>query len=338
MVYSQAMNTDIQLQPQPIDIKSLILNIRGTQVLLDSDVATLYGYETKYINRTASRNKARFPEAFRFQLTKEEVDGIERLRCKNGTSNNVASGSDDLRFQDGTSNTSQRGGRRYRPFVFSEQGIAMLSGLLKNETAVQVSIGIMNAFVEMRKFIAAYGSTFERLTSVEFKLLEHDKKFDEVFNLIQLPGLPKQGIFMKGQIFDAYNLILDIFKSAKRRIVVFDNYVDDSVLKMLAEKAAGVDAVIVTAKPGKIASQHVDKFNQQYPTLKLIEQTDIHDRFIVVDDDTVYHVGASLKDLGKKCFGITVLEDTDAKNAILRKLQAIHQSAQPAQPNPQPTP
>jgi hypothetical protein len=164
------------------DIKSLILTIRDTQVLLDSDVAMLYGYETKYINRTVSRNKERFPERFRFRLTKEEAESIKSLRFHFGTSSDIGSDSENLMSQIATSSSGQRGGRRNLPYAFSEQGIAMLSGLLKNDTAVRVSVGIMDAFVEMRRFIAAYGKTFERLTSVEYKLLEHDKKFDELFD------------------------------------------------------------------------------------------------------------------------------------------------------------
>jgi hypothetical protein len=183
---------------QTPDIKSLILTVRDTQVLLDSDVAMLYGYETKRINETASRNKRRFPAEFRFKRTAEEVRQISEIRS------DLAS----LRSQIAT---LKRGAhRKYTPYVYTEQGIGMLSGLLKNDTAIDVSIGIMNAFVEMRKFISAYGKTFERLTKVEYKLLEHDKKFDALFNLIQLPGLPKQSIFFEGQIYDAFSLIAKI--------------------------------------------------------------------------------------------------------------------------------
>jgi hypothetical protein len=305
MVYFHIMDTGIQ--PQLINIKDLILTVRATQVLLDSDVAMLYGYETKYITRAVSRNKARFPESFCFRLTKEEADGIERLR-----------------FHSGTSNTSQRGGRRYLPYVFAEQGIAMLSGLLKNDIAVQVSIGIMNAFVEMRKLLSAHGSIFERMMNLEYKMLVHDRQFDQVFKLIQPPELPRQGVFFQGQIFDAYDLVLDIIRNATSSIVIVDNYANDSVLKMLKEKSNGVCVSLITSRPDAIAQQSIDKFNQQYSTIEVIKHKGFHDRFIIIDDSTVYHVGASLKDLGKKCFAMTVLGDA---SRFTQEIQGIVQTA-----------
>ena len=197
-------------------IKNLIYNIRGKQVMLDSDVAMLYHYETKKINQNVKRNIKRFPENFCFQLNEKE---LEVLRSQIVTLEKKGKG--------------QHG--KYLPYVFTEQGIAMLSGLLKNDVAVQVSINIMDAFVEMRKFIVNNGQIFSRLTNVEYKLLEHDKKFDEVFNELQKNEENKfqQQIFYNGQIYDAYSLIVDIIKSAKNKIVIIDNYIDDSILKML---------------------------------------------------------------------------------------------------------
>jgi hypothetical protein len=203
---------------QTPDIKSLILTVRDTQVLLDSDVAMLYGYETKNINLAATRNKDRYPENYRFRLTKEEYGSIQRLRLQNET------------LDDGRGKY-----RKYLPYAYTEQGIAMLSGILKNKVAVQVSIGIMNAFVEMRRFISAYGSTFERLIHVEYKLLEHDRRFDELFDLVQAPALPQQGILFKGQIYDAFKLLVGLIGTAKVPIVIIDNYADDTVLDMLSE-------------------------------------------------------------------------------------------------------
>jgi hypothetical protein len=312
---------DNGIQPRTIDIKSLILTVRGAQVLLDSDVALLYGYETKYINRTVSRNKARFPEDFCFQLTKAETESIERLRFHFGTSSSAQNADTNSRSQNGTSSLGQHGGRRYRPYVFAEQGIAMLSGLLRNDVAVQVSTGIMRAFVEMRRFISVYGATFERLTNVEYKLLEHDKKFDELFDRIQLSGLPRQGIFFQGQIYDAYKLITSIIREAVGSIAIVDNYVDESVLEMLESKADGVCVSIITANPGRVPRQHITKFNQQYPKVKVVESKEFHDRFIIIDNAKAYHVGASLKDAGKKCFGLFAIEDAgDLINKISQLL------------------
>jgi hypothetical protein len=280
-------------------------------VLLDSDVAMLYGYETRAINQTASRNKGRFPENFRFQLTKEETDCIENRGLPSDTSGFSEVSTANLMSQTVTSSSKNYGGRRKLPYVYAEEGIAMLSGLLKNDTAVQVSVGIMNAFVEMRRFISAYGSTFERLTNVEYKLLEHDRKFDDLFDRIQLPELPQQGIFYKGQVYDAFKLVAGILKEAKRAICVIDNYADESVLETLKAKASGVEVSIITANPNKIPKQYLAKFNQQYPTVRVTESKDFHDRFIIIDNITVYHIGASLKDLGKKCFALSILKDAE---------------------------
>ena len=297
-----------ETQSQLIDIKGLIVTLRGTQVLLDSDVAMLYGYETKNINLAVSRNKSRFPENFRFQLTLEEVEAVVNMRLQVAT----ALLPESLRLQSATLETGRGKHRKYLPYAFTEQGIAMLSGILRNEIAVQVSIGIMNAFVEMRKVISSYGSTFERLTNVEYKLLEHDKRFEELFDFIQLPDLPRQGIFFRGQMYDAFSLIIDIIKSAKKSITIIDNYIDTSILKMLSEKAEGVDAIIISGKPVNIDEYHIDKFNEQYPAVEIIASRDFHDRFIILDNSMVYHLGASLKDLGKQCFAIAVIEESDS--------------------------
>ena len=220
-------------------IKNLIYTIRGKQVMLDSDVAKLYHYPTKRINEAVNRNKQRFPDNFCFQLTDEEY---KFLMCKNSTLNEVNSKNiiedKSLRSQIATldENTGRGKHRKYLPYVFTEQGIAMLSGLLKNDIAIQVSINIMNAFVEMRKFLAVNGQLFERLTNVEYKLLEHDKKFDKVFDQLQHEENIKQKIFFEGQIYDAYSLIIDIIKKANKKILIIDNYIDDSVLKCLQKR------------------------------------------------------------------------------------------------------
>lgn len=199
------------------NIRNLIYTIRGKQVMLDSDVARLYKCETKYINRVVKRNIERFPAEFCFQLLEVE---FQNLRCQFVTSS----------FE-----KQNYGGRRYMPYVFTEQGIAMLSALLKSEIAIKVSINIMKAFIEMRKFILNNGQIFERLTTMEYKMLEHDKKFDEVFDELQRNKKEEfeQQVFFEGQIYDAYSLITDIIKKAQKKILIIDNYIDDTILKML---------------------------------------------------------------------------------------------------------
>lgn len=277
------------------NIKNLIYTIRGKQVMLDSDVAMLYQYTTKSINKAMKRNINRFPEDFCFQLTEKEVE--------------------NLRFQFGTSSLKKEnyGGRRYLPYVYTEQGISMLAGVLKNEIAVQVSINIIRVFIEMRKFISLNGKLFKRLTNVECKILEHDKKFDIVFNELQKDEKMefKQKIFFDGQIYDAYSLIIDIIKKAKQKILIIDNYIDDSILKMLSKKNQKVEVVILTLQNSKLNKLDITKFNKQYPVLKLAYTNKFHDRFIVIDNKELYHVGASLKDLGKKCFAISKIEDKE---------------------------
>ncbi len=301
------------------EIKNLIYTIRGKQVMLDSDVAMLYHYPTKRINEAVNRNKQRFPENFCFQLTEEEY---KSLRFKNFTFNEINSKDinedNSLRSQIATLDESAGRGkhRKYLPYVFTEQGIAMLSGLLKNDIAIQVSINIMNAFVEMRKFLAVNGQLFERLTNVEYKLLEHDKKFDKVFDQLQNEENIKQKIFFEGQIYDAYSLIIDIFKKANKKILIIDNYIDDSVLKMLTKKNKNIEVVILTSDKSNIQKIDIQKFNREYPILKVAKTNKFHDRFIVIDNKEMYHLGASIKDLGKKCFGINRIEDI----AIIKKV------------------
>ena len=296
------------------EIKNLIYTIRGKQVMLDSDVAMLYHYQTKRINETVNRNKERFPENFCFQLTEEEVKNLKKqytilnLIQENNWSQIATSSKNE---------NSKHRGKKYIPYVFTEQGIAMLSGLLKNDIAIQVSINIMNAFVEMRKFLMLNGQIFDRLTNVEYKLQEHDKKFDEVFNQFQLEENIKQRIFFDGQIYDAYSLIIDIIKKANKKILIIDNYIDDSVLKMIAKKKKNVEVVILTSVKSTIQNIDIQKFNKEYPILKVTKTNKFHDRFIVIDSKEMYHLGASIKDLGKKCFGINKIEDKEIIEKII---------------------
>ncbi|HCY77195.1 MAG TPA: DNA-binding protein [Ignavibacteriales bacterium] len=284
-------------------IQKRIATIRGVQVMLDSDLAKFYGVETKQLNRAVKRNIDRFPEEFMFQLNDNEWNSI---RYQNGTSNMVT-----LRFQNGTSNI--RGGRRYLPNVFTEQGVAMLSGVLKSETAVKMSIQIISAFVAMRRFIISNAQIFQRIDTVERRQLKYemetDEKFEKVFNALQKdqPN-PKQGIFFDGQIFDAHKFVSDLIRKAKKSILLIDNYVDDTVLELFSKRKKDVTVKIYTANLVKTLITDLKKFNSQYPKIEIIEFKQSHDRFMIIDDEDVYHFGASLKDLGKKWFAFSKFE------------------------------
>lgn len=292
-------NIDVNEQLEIVEytnenIKKLIQNIREKQVLLDSDVAMLYHYETKNINKAMKRNIERFPEDFCFQLTKEELNSMW--------------------FQNGTTyeNIKYRS-EKYLPYAYTEQGISMLAGVLKNDIAIHVSISIIRAFIEMRKFISANGQVFQEINKINRKLLEHDKQFDKVFDELQSKKGDefKEKIFFNGQIWDSYNLIIDIIKNAQNKILIIDNYIDDSILKMLTKKNKNVEVVILTSTKCDVNKLDINKFNKQYPILKVAKSNKFHDRFIVIDDKKLYHCGASLKDLGKKCFAISIIEDKE---------------------------
>ena len=292
------MNEDIKLiadkEVMSVNyIKKQIYTIRGKQVILDSDVAKLYHYETRRINETVKRNIDRFPNKFCFRLTLDEFN--------------------NLMSQIATSSLKEKkeyGGRRKLPLVFTEQGIAMLAPLLKNKIAVQVSINIMDAFIEMKNFLRENGQILERLTKVEYKLLEHDEEFQKLYNQIQTNKELTQKIFFNGQIYDAYSLIIDLIQKANKKIVIIDNYVDKTILDMLIKKKEKVEVVIITStNNNKIQNIDIKKFNTQYPILKLARKDFFHDRFIIIDNQELYHCGASIKDLGKKCFGINKIED-----------------------------
>jgi hypothetical protein len=222
--------------------------------------------------------------------------------------------------------SNQRGGRRYLPYVFTEQGVAMLAGVLRSETAVKTSIQIINAFVAMRRFISANAQVFHRLDAVEKKQIEHkadaDGKFERLFNAIEAKDIiPKQGIFFNGQVFDAYRFVSDLFRTARKSIVIIDNYIDDTVLTHLAKRHADVKVAILTKSVSRHMALDVKKFNEQYPAIEIKEFHNAHDRFIVIDGNIVYHFGASLKDLGKKWFAFSKMDIGAVE--MLGKLEGI---------------
>jgi len=284
------------------EIQSRIFTIRGMQVMLDSDLADLYGVEIKRLNEQVKRNAERFPENFMFQLNDEEVN---RLRPQNATLETTGS----LRSQIATFETGRGKYRKYRPYAFTEQGVAMLSAVLRSEIAVRTSIQIMNAFVAMRRFLLTNAHVFQRLDTIEWKQLETDMKVGKILTAIESKEIRlKQGIFFEGQVFDAYIFVSGIFKSAEESITVIDNYLDDSVLTPLTKRRKGVKVLLLTKNMTKALVQDVKKCNEQYPPIEIKEFRNAHDRFIILDNSTVYHFGASLKDLGKKWFAFSKMD------------------------------
>ena len=287
--------------PMAADIQLMIRVIRGQQVIIDRDLALLYGVETKRLNEQVKRNIERFPEDFMFQLSKEEV---EILKSQNAT--------------------SSWGGDRRLPYAFTEQGIAMLSSVLKSQTAVEVNIRIMRAFVSMRRFIVTNAQLFQRLETIEYHQLEMkrhqevtNKRIDEVFKRLEANIPPMQGIFYDGQVFDAYRFVSDLILKARRTIALIDNYVDDTVLTLLDKREKGVTATIYTQRVSDRFKLDVDRHNAQYPPVRIERFNKAHDRFLLIDDE-VYHIGASIKDLGKKWFGFTLMRDISASEIISR--------------------
>ena len=274
-------------------IESLIKVIRGQQVMLDRDLATLYGVEVKRLNEQVKRNIKRFPKDFMFQLTKEEC----------------------LRSQFATLNEGRGQHLKYMPYVFTENGVAMLSSVLRSDTAIEVNIRIMRAFTSMRHFLQNNAEVFQRLSTLEYHQLEmqqhlqeSDKRIEEVFRrLDEGNAKPKQGVFYNGQIYDAYNFVSDLIKSAKKRIILIDNYVDETVLTLLDKREDGVSAFIYTQQINRQFQLDIDRHNAQYPPINVETFRLSHDRFLCIDDD-VYHIGASIKDLGKKWFGFSRME------------------------------
>lgn len=282
-----------------IAIQNMIYTFRDRQVMIDRDLAYLYNVETKVLNQAVKRNISRFPENFRFQLSDEEkgelVTNCDRFKTLKYSSSN--------------------------PYAFTEQGIAMLSAVLKSDVAVEVSINIMNSFVALRKFLLSNKEMFARLDRVEYKQLETDKKLEEVFNYIATNTEVKQNIFFDGQIYDAFSFIVGLISKAKKEIILIDNYVDVNTLNFLCKKNKGVSIIIATASQGHLSKRDVNKFNAQYPKLTVKIITAFHDRFLIIDKTKVYHIGASIKDAGKKSFGITKMEDKDLINNLINKVK-----------------
>lgn len=283
-------------------IESRIFTFQGKQVMVDRDLAELYEVEVKRLNEQVKRNITRFPDHFRFQISDTEknelVANCDRFEMIKHSSSN--------------------------PHVFTEQGVAMLSAVLRSEKAVLVSIQIMSAFVEMRKVLAHHKGLLQRVESIESKLQLNDQHFEKIFNALeQSKPTVKQDIFFKGQIFDAYSFVIDLIKKAQTELIIIDSYVDLSILKMLSEKAEGVSVKILTQQSPSLKQLDVEKFNAQYGSLVMRLSNDFHDRFLIIDKKTLYHIGASLKDLGKKCFAFSVIEDQNLLQNLIAQLHAF---------------
>ena len=295
-----------QLQPLE-NIENLIHVIRGKQVMLDRDLARLYGVEARALNQAVQRNIERFPEDFMFQLSKEE---FENLRSQIVTS----SEEEILKSQNVISSW---GGIRKWPYVFTENGVAMLSSVLRSQQAISINIQIMRAFNAMRHFITSNAQVFQRVENIEKNILalnaskvDTDKKLEEVFRrLDDGNATPKQAVFYDGQIFDAYKFVNERIREAKKRIVLIDNYVDETVLAMLDKRGKNVTAKVYTRNISRQLSLDFEKHNAQYTPIEVEQFDRAHDRFLCIDD-TVYLIGASIKDLGKKWFGFVKLEQT----------------------------
>ncbi|MCR5436017.1 MAG: ORF6N domain-containing protein [Treponema sp.] len=278
-------------------IRTKIHVIRWQQVMLDFDLAEIYGYETRRFNEQVKNNSERFDEDFRFQLTKEEFESLNLMS---------------------KISTSSWGGTRKLPYAFTEQGIYMLMTVLKGNLAVTQSKMLIRTFKEMKHFIQNNSHIFAELDNIKNHLLksdlhhkETDKKIKELFSLMDKYNIKEtQGIFFQGQIFDAYAKFESFLAAAKKEIILIDNYVDLSILQRLAKKKKGVNVTIYTDPKTKLTAQDIQTFNAQYPTLTMSHTTKTHDRFLIIDKTTIYHIGASLKDLGKKCFGFTVFDSS----------------------------
>ena len=289
-----------ELMINNIKIENLIYEIRGKQVMLASDVAKLYQVETKALNQVVKRNLNRFPEDFCFQLTLEEAQEVSSRsqivtlnRSGNNRGNNI----------------------KYLPYVFTEHGVMMLSGLLKSDIAAKVNVAIIKAFVLMRKYIA--NNTLEtRVSNIETKLIDYDHKFDLIFD--KMDNEKPYHLFFNGAIYDAYSLLCDILSQAQESIAIIDNYLDKNILDVFA--SIQKDVLIVTKNINK---KDLEMYEHQYQNVKIIKNDSFHDRFIIIDKKTLYHCGASFKDLGKKCFAITKMEDEEILNQLLVKISKI---------------
>jgi len=292
-------------------IQNRIFIIQDKQVMVDFHLAELYQVETKRLNEQVKRNNKRFPTSFMFQLNKKEWDDLQ---------SQIATIEKQTKLQSQIATTK----RRTLPYVFTEQGVAMLSAVLNSSIAIDVSIQIINAFVQMRSFIAPHSGLLQRMEGVERKQSDTDQKFEQVFKALEnRDNIPSQGVFFEGQVFDAYELASKIIRSARKSIVLIDNYMDDSTLTQLSKKQKGVNVLLLSKTEIKTMELDVKKVNEQYGGFTFKTFTKSHDRFLIIDKTEVYHLGASLKDLGKKWFAFSKMDKQSVSNILNSILELI---------------
>ena len=304
---SKELSIDVENESE-FNIKKKIYFIRNQQVMMDNDLAILYQVETGRLNEAVKRNIKRFPEGFRFQLTKNEYDSlISHFAISNRDSRNSA-----------------RGGRRTMPYVYTEHGIAMLSAILRSDIAISVSVRIIESFVEMRKYMANASLLHERLNNMEVRQIsfqkETEERFDKVFDYMSAHEESEQKVFFDGQIYDAFSKIAELIHKADTELILIDNYADIETLNLLAKKKPNVSVTIYTLNNNMLSSTDIKKFNAQYPLLDIKYTKKFHDRFLIVDNSYGYHIGASIKDVGKKCFSINLIHEMDIIKDILLRL------------------
>lgn len=281
------------------EIENRIFTIRGIQVMIDADLAEMYGVETKVMNQAVKRNIHRFPTNFRFQLSEiEKTELVTFCDRFNPLKHSSAS-----------------------PYAFTEQGVAMLSGVLKSEIAVKVSIQIINTFVEMRKTLTENAGLFQRLDKIELKQIETDQKFEQIFKALENKNQqPEKGVFYDGQIFDAYSFVSDLIRKAQSSIILIDNYIDDTVFTLFTKRNKAVKVTFYTKTKSKQLLLDITKHNEQYQQIEVYELATAHDRFLIIDQNELYHIGASLKDLGKKWFAFSKMDTEVEKMLNLLKI------------------
>lgn len=282
------------------NINSKIFTIRGEQVMLDVHLAELYQVDTRTFNQAVKRNEERFPDIFRFQLTENEWLSLRS------------------QFVILNENSGRGQHRKYLPYVFTEQGIAMLSAVLRSEVAVQVSIKIMQAFVQMRHLLQTNSGLVQRLESVERKQLEMFGQLEQVFQSLEGNKLKMQGVFFEGETFNAYQFVTELVRGAKSSLILIDNYVDDTVLTLFTKRSHNVSVTIYTKQISKQLALDLEKYNSQYAHINVKIFDKSHERFLIIDEKELYHIGASLKDLGKKWFAFSKMDLSMSR--ILEKL------------------
>lgn len=283
------------------NIEDCIYNIRGQQVMLDSDIAAFFDVDTKRINEQMKRNKARFPEDFCFQLNSLE---FKTLKSQNATSN------------------IGRGGKQKLPFVYTEHGIIALAGVLKSETADKMSVEIARKFIQMRKFVLENGDVLLALAKLQNRQLEFENetnhKFEQVFKLIEKLDLPKTALFYNGEWFDAFDFIVGIIRKAAKSIILVDPYCDNKALSFLKYKSEGVEILICNTSKSKLENEELSRFESQYGVIKVRTLTNLHDRFLIIDEEECYDLGASLNYAGKKLFMINKIDTAAVVKEIIR--------------------